>query len=266
MQRLILLTVVSAVGLWAADSVAPSQAQIDEIISKFAAKETEFAKARENYTYRQSAKLLELDASGSTIGRWEVVSDIIFSRDGKRSEKVVRAPVPHLVNLLLTPEDEQDLRNVQPFVLTSAEIDKYFLRYLGQQNLDDDYHPTVGDGIPCHVFAVKPKKMEQGQRYFEGEVWVDTKDLQIIKSYGRGVGLQKHQAFPKFETLRQQIDGKYWFPVYTVARDTLDFEDGLSQPIEMTVRYDDYKQFKSESIIKYGDAVETPPAKPPIKK
>lgn len=268
MRRLILLALVSAAGLLAADGTQLSQAQIDQIIAKFAAKETEFAKARDNYTYRQSVKLLELDQAGGTIGNWEMVSDIIFTPDGTRTEKVVYAPVPHLVNILLSPEDMQDLRDVQPFVLTTADIDKYLVRYLGQQNLDGDYHPTLAAGVSCYVFAAKPKKMEPGQRYFEGEIWVDTKDLQIIKTYGRGVGLLKRgsdQAFPKFETLRQQIDGKYWFPVYTIARDTLNFESGLSQPIQMTVRYDDYKQFKSNVTIQYGDEATTPPTTTPTK-
>src|SRR2546425_3219073 len=92
----------------------------EEIIKRFAAKEAEFAKARENYTYRQSLKIEELSPSGAPQGKHEMVSDIIFSADGKRTEKVVRAPVSTL-RLLLDPGDEQDLRNVQPFVLTTAQ-------------------------------------------------------------------------------------------------------------------------------------------------
>jgi hypothetical protein len=68
--------------------------------------------------------------------------------------------------------------------------------------------------------------MEKGERYFEGQIWVDQLDLQIVKTYGKGVGVQKknddHQL-PRFETYRQQIDGKYWFPTYTRADDVLHF-------------------------------------------
>jgi hypothetical protein len=229
-----------------------SQARIDEIISKFAAKEAEFAKARENYTYRQTVRVQELDESGIAGGRHEMVSDIIFSPEGKRTERVVKAPVSTLRKIRLTPEDEQDLRNVQPFVLTTGEIPKYYIRYLGKETLDE---------IPCYAFAVKPKKLEAGQRYFQGIVWVDDRDLQIVKSYGRGVGLIKKgfdNQFPKFETYREQIDGKFWFPTYTTANDTLFFQSG-PQRIRMTVRYEDYKQFKSDIQIKYGDEVQTPP-------
>ncbi len=253
MRRLLctLMFAAAACAWGASDDL--SQARIDEIIAKFAAKEAEFAKARENYTYRQTVRVQEIDESGVGRGRHEMVSDIIFSPEGKRTERVVRAPVSTLRNIQLTPEDEQDLRNVQPFVLTSGEIPKYYIRYLGKETLDE---------IPCYAFAVKPKKLEQGQRYFQGIVWVDDRDLQIVKSYGRGVGLIKKgydNLFPKFETFREQIDGKYWFPTYTTANDTLFFQAG-PQRIRMTVRYEDYKQFKSDVQIKYGDEVQTPPA------
>jgi hypothetical protein len=221
----------------------------DEIIRKFAAKEKEFSEARQNYTYRQTVKLQELDDSGVPEGKWELVEDIIFSPEGKRTEKVVYAPVQNLQHLLLTPEDEQDLRNVQPFVLTTDEIPLYDLRYLGKQNADE---------IPCYVFAVKPKKLLAGKRFFEGQIWVDDRDFQIVKTYGKGVGVIKKSddnQFPKFETLREQVDGKYWFPTYTHADDTLHFKD-LNQRIRMIVTYKDYKKFEGKSTIHFGDVVD----------
>jgi hypothetical protein len=209
-----------------ADQQQLSDSQIEEITQKFAAKESEFARARDNYTYRQTARVQELDEFGNVRGVWEMVSDIVFP-DGKRSERVVRAPVSTLRDLQLEPADEQDLRNVLPFVLNTAELPKYFVRYLGKQNIDE---------IPCFVFAVKPKKLDAGQRYFQGEVWVDDRDL--------------------------QIDGKYWFPTYTRADDVLYFQAG-PQRMRLLVRYEDYKQFKSESQIKYGEPVESKENKKP---
>lgn len=234
--------------VWGIDQPQLSEDQVNQIIQKFAARETEFSHARENYTYRQTARLQELDEFGNERGRWEMVSDIVFP-DGKRFEKVVRAPVATLRNIILTPEDEQDLRNVQPFVLTTDQVSQYLIRYLGAQKADE---------IPCYVFAVKPKALEPGKRYFQGMIWVDDRDFQIVKSYGRGIGLLKKGSdnqFPKFETYREQIDGKYWFPTYTRADDVLQFQTS-SQRIRLTVRYEDYKQFKSESQIKYGEPVE----------
>src|SRR5436305_6896275 len=264
MRVMLLCAAVAAVSLpvFAAEKVNP-----DEIIQKFAAKEAEFREARNNYTYRQSVKIQLLDGSGNpTREKWEEVSDIIFSPEGRRSEKVVYAPVSTLERISLTPEDLQDLRNVQPFVLTTSEIPDYDIQYLGPEKVDE---------IGCFAFAVKPKKIVTGKRYFEGTIWVDDRDLQIVKTYGKGVGelkrgSAKNQAFPKFETYREQIDGKYWFPTYTHADDTLHFPNGDNVHIRMTVKYESYKKFEGKSTIKYGDIVENPKTTtatpPPTKK
>ncbi|HEY2845606.1 MAG TPA: hypothetical protein VGJ09_18245 [Bryobacteraceae bacterium] len=249
------LTILGAAALalaaFGADAPEPSQSQIDEIIQKFAANEAQFAKARENYTYHQTARIQELDAAGVVTGRWETVSDIVFDGANKRNEHVVRAPVSTLDKILLTPEDLEDLKSVQPFVLTTSELPKYLIRYLGKEKLDE---------IPCYAFAVKPKKVDAGQRYFEGIVWVDDRDLQIVKSYGRGTGVfKKNNAYPKFETYREQIDGKYWFPTYTIANATLHFPE-FDQRIKQTVRYEDYKQFKANTTITFGDEVAPSPS------
>ncbi len=244
----ILLLAGSVSAAWA-NKLNPTEAEIQDIIKRFADKEAEFAKARERYTYRQSVSVREFDGgSGAAGGKFELLSDIVFTTDGKRTERIVKAPVPTLKMVQLTPEDEQDLRSVQPFVLTSRDIDLYHVRYLGNETLDE---------IPCYAFAVKPKKMEPGKRYFQGIVWVDQDELQIVKSYGRGTGVQKKgfdQKFPKFETYREQIDGKFWFPTFTSANDTLHFESGDVR-LRMTVKYEEYKQFGSDIKITFGDAV-----------
>src|SRR5437879_5958525 len=260
LRAAILCTAIMALGV---PAQAADDVNADEIIRKFAAKELEFAQARNNYTYRQSVKLEEVEGGG----KWEIVSDIIFSPDGKRMEKVVYAPVVSLHHISISPEDEQDLRNIQPFVLTTPEIPDYDIHYIGREKVDE---------IGCYTFSVKPKKMVPGKRYFEGQIWVDDRDLQIVKTYGKGVGILKKnsdQAFPKFETYREQIDGKYWFPTYTRAVDTLHFKNGDNVPIRMTVKYQDYKKYEGRSKITFGDVVDeskTPPAAgtttPPKKK
>jgi len=240
----------------AADDLSPAQQQ--EVITKFAAKEADFAHARENYTYRQSYKVEDLGTNGRAIGKQEMVTDIVFTPDGKRTEHVVYAPISTLQRFFLDKEDEQDLRSVQPFVLTTKEIPNYEVNYIGRDNVDE---------ISCYVFAVKPKHFAEGQRYFAGQIWVDDRDLQIVKTYGRGVGVHKKDSdhkYPKFETYREQIDGKYWFPTYTIANDTLQFQTG-PQKIKMMVKYEDYKQFKSDATITYGEAVGTEKPKDPKK-
>jgi hypothetical protein len=248
MRRIVLSAAIAAVCLPIRAANA-DDVNVDQIIQKFAAKETEFAQARNNYTYRQTVKMEELDSGGNpTGGKWNLVEDVIFSPEGKRMEKVVYAPVISLQHIGLTPEDEQDLRNVQPFVMTTAEIPDYDVRYLGREKVDE---------IGCYAFSVKPKKMVKGKRYFEGQIWVDDRDLQIVKTYGKATGIinTKTNQFPRFETYREQIDGKYWFPTYTHADDTLHFQD-MNQRIRMTVRYQDYKRYEGKSTIRYGDVVD----------
>lgn len=262
MHRFALPALLSLLSLpvWAADDsskVPATPAAItnsgpineEEIIRKFAAKEKQFAEALQNYTYRQTSKIQELDDSGDPVGKYELVADMTFSADGKRVEHVVRAPVSTLQNLILTGEDLEDLKNTQPFVLTTDQLPQYDIHYLGKQNADE---------ISCYVFSVKPRKLIPGKRFFEGQVWVDDRDLQIVKTYGKGVGYQKKsddQQFPKFETLREQIDGRYWFPTYTHADDTLHFKDH-PQKIRMLVTYKNYKKFEGKSTITFGDVVD----------
>ena len=196
-----------------------------------------------------------LGANGRPDGKHEEVSDVVFTQDGKRTERTVYAPMDTLERIQMDAQDFQDMRSVQPFVLTTQEISKYEVQYLGRDQVDE---------ISCYLFAVKPKQMLEGERYFAGQIWVDDRDLQIVKTYGRGVGLQKKNSdhkYPKFETYREQIDGKYWFPTYTVANDVLAFRDN-SVPIKMVITYKDYKQFKSESTITYGDVTDDPDKKP----
>jgi len=263
MRNLIVSAAIAAacVPMWAADT---DNVNAQEIIEKFAAKELAFSEARNNYTYRQTVKLEELDAGGNpTGGKWELVEDIIFSPEGKRMEKVVWAPVVSLRQIQLMPEDEQDLRNVQPFVLTTPEIPDYNISYLGKEKIDE---------IGCYTFSVKPKKLTPGKRYFEGQIWVDDRDFQIVKTYGKGVGelkkgSSKNQEFPRFETYREQIDGKYWFPTYTHADDVLHFKNGDNVHIRMTVKYQDYKKYEGKSTIRYGEVVDDPKTPPaPTKK
>lgn len=241
------------VGLAAEEPTIP----IETIIERFVASETEFAEARQQYTYRQTVKMTEYNEGNRPAGTWELIQDIIFSADNKRTERVVYAPVATLRRIQLTPQDEQDLRDVQPFVMTVDNRKDYDIAYLGTELIDE---------IDCYVFSVKPITLEKGKRYFQGQVWVDQLDLQAVKTYGKGVGLLKKNSdnqFPAFETYRQRIDGKYWFPVYTRADDTLHFRNGDIR-VKMIIKYEDYKRFGSEIDITFGDEVvdDTAPTEP----
>ena len=227
---------------------------VDKIIEQFVAKETEFSKARQAYTYRQSIKIFEYTNSGSVRGRFELIQDVLFDKNGKRVERVVFAPPSSLQNIILTPNDMDDLRNVQPFVMTIDSAVEYQIDYLGEQQVDE---------IETYLFAVKPKESKKDKRYFEGQIWVDQEGLQIVKTDGKGVGRRgKDEQFPRFETYRDQIDGEYWFPIYTRADDTLAFPSG-PQKIRMIVKYENYKKFTGTSTITFGEVVDEEEAEEP---
>lgn len=226
----------------------------DEIIKRFAAKETEFAKARDQYTYRQDVKVQTVD--GDTVdGEYREVFDVMFDNQGHRIENVVFAPASSLTKIFMSEEDLQDIRHRLPFVLTEDELPEYNILYVGMQQ-EDELH--------CYVFDIAPKKIEGKKRYFQGRVWVDDHDMQIVKTYGKTVpdlcngkpcNEVKHRGdnenlFPKFTTWRQQIDGQYWFPVFTKADDELHFklEDVHIREI---VKYEDYKRFGTNTKILY---------------
>ncbi len=228
------------------ENTPPAGTTPEEIIKRFAAKETEFAKARDQYTYRQDVKVQTLD--GNTVdGEYHEVFDVMFDDKGHRIENVVFAPQSSLTKIFMSQEDFQDIRHRLPFVLTDEDLPEYNILYVGQQKEDE---------LECYVFDIAPKKIEGKKRYFQGRVWVDNHDFQIVKTYGKTVPdiREKHgnqeNLFPKFTTWRQQIDGQYWFPVYTKADDELHFkmED---VHIKEIVKYEDYKRFGSNVKILY---------------
>jgi hypothetical protein len=248
------------------ENTPPTGTTPEDIIKRFAAKETEFAKARDQYTYRQDVKVQTVD--GETVdGEYHEVFDVMFDDKGHRIENVVFAPQSSLTKIFMSQEDFQDIRHRLPFVLTTEDLPEYNILYVGQQKEDE---------LECYVFDIAPKKIEGKKRYFQGRVWVDNHDFQIVKTYGKTVPdiREKHgnqeNLFPKFTTWRQQIDGQYWFPVYTKADDELHFkmED---VHIKEIVKYEDYKRFGANSKILYEGKVipksdKAPEQKPDEKK
>jgi hypothetical protein len=240
----------------------PKDTTPDEIIKHFAAKETEFAKARDQYTYRQDVKVETLDGDKAD-GQYHEVFDVMFNDKGQRIENVVFAPQSSLSRIYMSQEDMEDIRHKLPFVLTDQELPEYNILYVGQQQEDE---------LRCYVFDIAPKKIEPKKRYFQGRVWVDDHDFQIVKTYGKTVpdlcgghpcaaskrrDNDSENLFPKFTTWRQQIDGQYWFPVYTKADDELHFKLEDVHIVEI-VKYEDYKRFGTNVKILYNGQ-ELPP-------
>ena len=252
------------------DPSQPTGVTVDQIIQKFAAKEKQFKAAREQYTYTQDVKIQTLEGI-TPDGEYHQVSDILFDNQGHRIEQVTFAPQSSLQRITMTQADYDDIRHRLPFVLTSDDIMKYDVLYAGKQREDE---------LGTYVFDIAPKMIEKGERYFQGRIWVDDKDFQIVKTYGETVPQvhnakhpEKENLSPKYTTWRQQIDNVYWFPVYTYAEDTLHFSGGDDVKIRYIVKYKNYKRYGSKSKITYdgqelskGDDAGNPPpagAQPP---
>ena len=238
----------------------------EEIIKKFAAKESEFQQALNHYTYRRIARVQTLDDDNKVDGEYYQVDDVIFDSTGKRTEKVVYAPENTLQRVSMSPSDLQDIQQGYPFVLTAEVIGQYDVKYVGRQKVDE---------VECYAFDVSPKTIEKKKRYLLGRIWVDTTDLQIVVTNGRMVPddtrKNNEDLHPPFMTWRQQVDGHYWFPVYTKGEGILHFAGGsgyMAQDVHMrdTIKYSDYKQFGSTTKIIYdGQEVQAPVLEQPKK-
>jgi hypothetical protein len=244
--------------------ITPPSTPPDEIIQKFAAKESEFQEALNHYTYRRVARVQTIDDDNKVDGEWYEVDDVIFDPSGKRTEKVVFAPGSTLQRVMMTPSDLQDIQRGYPFVLTAQDIGQYNVKYVGRQKVDE---------VDCYAFDVSPKQIVKGKRYLLGRIWVDTTDLQIVVTNGRMVPDDTRKGnedlHPPFMTWRQQVDGHYWFPVYTKGEGILHFSGGhgyMAEDVHMrdTIKYTDYKRFGSTSKIIYdGKEIPPPDAKQP---
>jgi hypothetical protein len=206
-------------------------------------RETETEAERNEYTYRQSITLEELDNHGAARGQYRETRDIIFSPKHERSENLIGQPENGLKNLILTEEDFHDIREIQPLVLTEDRLWIYETKSRGEETVD---------GVDCWVLQVRPRQILQGQRLFDGMIWADKKEYNIVRMEGQAVPqirtTKQENLFPRFTTLRKPIDGKHWFPVYTYADDTLFFRGG-PQRERLRIAYTNYKRFGVESTF-----------------
>ena len=234
------------------DPAQPTGMTVAQIIEKMGARESEFAAAREDYTFRQEVKFNTIsDDTNRPDGEYHQVTDITFDKDGKRQEHVVFAPQNTIERVIMTENDFKDIEKRLPFVLTTPELPQYDINYLGRQKVDE---------LDTYVLDVKPKVLEKGHRYFQGKVWVEQQDLEIVLVNGMNVPQDTRKGHedlsPPFTTYYQQVDDKYWFPTYTKAEGNLHFaaqQGALSQDVHVRtiIHYTDYKRFHTNIIIKY---------------
>jgi hypothetical protein len=224
---------------------APSGEAPLNLARNIAHRESETQAARNDYTFRQTVVFAELDEHGAQTGEYREERDVIFSPEHERTERTIGKPMLTLKRLKLTDEDFQDIRGIQPFVMTEDQLWNYQTEFRGDEDID---------GVDCWVLRIRPRQILQGQRLFDGMMWADKKDYSIVKVEGQAVpqmlSRQSENLFPRFTTIRQLVDGRHRFPVATYADDTLPFSTGLLR-VRMTIRYTQYKRFAADSVIKF---------------
>ena len=201
------------------DTSPPKGLTVDEVIQRFTAKEKQWKTLREQYTFRQEIRV-ETFNGNEVNGEYRQVADIRF-QNGNPVKNVVLGPQP---SITLSKEDLQDLESRATFTISTDELPVYNLTYQGQQRVDE---------LHCYVFEVAPKTIEKNQRYFQGKIWVDDQDFQIVKNSGKAVPdiriakkkkKVEENLFPQFTTWREQVAGKFWFPTFSSADDVLHFQ------------------------------------------
>jgi hypothetical protein len=217
------------------DKAAPQNMTSDEVIHRFTAKEKEWKRIREQYSFRQSVTVKTLNGD-EEVGEYRQVADIHYA-SGQRIKSVVFAPQ---ASIDLSREDLDDLETRSSFTISQDEVPEYNIVYAGRQKVDE---------LHCYVFEIAPQQLVKGKRYFQGTIWVDDRDFQIVKNRGKSVPdirlVKKKKIqenlFPQFTTWRQQIDSRYWFPTFSSADDTLHFNNSDLR-MKQVLKFTDYKR------------------------
>ena len=238
---------------------APPSLPEAEIVKRFSQKEDEYILSRTHYTYRKTIRIQEFGADGQPSGEFVLVTQPGRDADGKLFEKVIEKPQSTLQHLFLRSEDLDGLQRIPAFPLTSSQLAKYDLKYLGKEQVDE---------IDCYIFKVKPKVLDRAHAYLDGLVWVDTKYLEVVKTYGRWVnelGEVRSATLPftLFETYRENVDGKYWFPNYARSDDMVHLKD-VSVPVRLVIKWTDFKVLPAAAAPTAAPLAPATPAKPQL--
>ncbi|HEX8635482.1 MAG TPA: hypothetical protein VF703_15155 [Pyrinomonadaceae bacterium] len=256
----------ASTGVPATSTAATTAAGVDveRIIREFTTKEAVFRTALNQYSFKREAIVQTIGMGGQISGEYRRVSRFVFDDSGKRYEKIELFPLSTLKELELTPEDLEDFSGAQTFALEPSKINLYNIKYVGKEKIDE---------LNLYVFDVEPKVMPDPKktkdRFFKGRVWVDDQDLQIVKAHGKGVPEKKNARYPTFETYREQIDGKFWFPTYTYADEKLVFDNGGVIHLRLRITFTEFARPRAKvRVIEEGqdiipDATPAPTPKKP---
>lgn len=235
---------------------------VERIIREFTTKEATFRDALNQYSYKREAIVQTIGMGGQISGEYRRISRFVFDDSGKRYEKILAFPLPTLTEVSFTAEDLEDLGGVQNFALEPSKINLYNITYVAKEKIDE---------LNLYVFDVAPKvtpdPKKTKERLFKGRIWVDDQDLQVVKVRGKGVPEQKNARYPIFETYREQIDGKFWFPTYTYADDELIFDSGQVVHLRMRITFNEFARPRVKvKVLEDGQDIIPEPSPTPTPK
>jgi hypothetical protein len=234
---------------------APPSLPPTQIIAAFSKKEDLYLTERLQYSYTRSIRIQEFGPDGKQTGEYDATYQSVRSADGQLYEKALAAPQSSLQYLQFEPDDAHYFTSIPAFALTTDQLSKYTVQFLGTEKVDE---------IDCYIFQVKPKTLDRKHPLFDGIAWVDQKYLEVVKTYGKWITDlgPMHPAslpFSMFETYRENVEGKYWFPNYARSDEMFKLKDH-EIPIRVTIKWTEYKPFAP--IVTTSAPVQAPPAVP----
>jgi hypothetical protein len=243
-------------------SNAAAGVDVERIIREFTMKEATFRDALNQYSFKREAIVQTIGMGGQISGEYRRVSRFVFDDSGKRFEKILLFPLPTLTGVEFTAEDLEDLGGVQLFALDPSKVHLYNITFVAKEKIDE---------LNLYVFDISPKVMpdpkKTKERLFKGRIWVDDQDLQVVKVRGKGVPEPKGSRYPTFETYREQIDGKFWFPTYTYADEELVFDSGDVAHIRMRITFNEFARPRAKvRILDEGQDIIPDPTPTPTPK
>lgn len=236
-----------------------TQGEQDRIVKAFTEKETLFRQALRNYSFKRDAIIQTLGfGAGQVTGEYHRTSLFTFDDKGLKYEKILFFPMSTIKDVTIEAADLEDLGGVNAFALEPQNAAQYNFTLVGKQKIDE---------LDLYVFDVAPKVMPDPKktplRLFQGRIWVDDRDLQIVKAKGKGVPETKKSKFPIVETWRENIGGKYWFPTYASSNDSLEFED-FTVRMRIRIKYTEYKEASATvKLLDDEDVIEDKPTPTP---
>ncbi len=232
--------IIAAAAGWLPASQASQKESPSEILSAVAERGKALLAALRGYTYYAEVTIQTVSQADTITGKYYRFSQISFDRNGNRQEKALENTSALPKDIYIGTEDANNLTRVYQFIITPETLSQYEMNYVGREQIDE---------LNTLVFDVRPKiKMPDSnkshERYLKGRVWIDERDLCVVKVVGEALPERRGHRTPKFETYFQNYD-KFWFPAFSSAVDSIRTGDYFN-PVVVNVRYTGYKKVNAK--------------------